>query len=96
MIERLQELADARGESLSAAVTAAGITKGNITYWKTGKIPTGEALIKLSNYFGVTTDYLLGREDASLSPERQELVDLAQTLSDDKVAALLAVAKTIQ
>lgn len=36
--------------------------KNQIKYWKdNGNIPNGDILIALSNYFGVSIDYLLGR-----------------------------------
>ena len=36
------------------------ISTGSITKWKRGTIPGGDTLVKISNYFGVTVDYLLG------------------------------------
>ena len=41
-----------------------GISNGLITGWtQGGKIPSGENLIKLADYFDVSVDYLLGRTD---------------------------------
>lgn len=41
-----------------------GIGKNSITYWrKKNNIPSGEILLKLSDYFDVSTDYLLGLTD---------------------------------
>lgn len=40
-----------------------GINKSNVSNWKNnGYTPRGEALNKIADYFGVTTDYLLGAE----------------------------------
>lgn len=38
-----------------------GFSSGVITKWKNGGVPSGEALIKIANYFNVSVDYLLGR-----------------------------------
>lgn len=37
-----------------------GLSSGIISKWKAGGIPNGETLMKLSKYFNVSTDYLLG------------------------------------
>lgn len=39
-----------------------GIAHGNITKWKNGSIPRGDTLQKLADYFGVSVDYLLGKD----------------------------------
>lgn len=39
------------------------IASGSMTSWKNGKIPNGETLLKISEYLGVSVDYLLGRVD---------------------------------
>lgn len=40
-----------------------GISSGAIAMWETGKRqPDGETLMRLADFFGVTVDYLLGRE----------------------------------
>ena len=48
--------------------------------WKnSGKAPKQELLVKIADYFGVTTDYLLGQESAPAAPARDILdeVDIA-------------------
>lgn len=41
-----------------------GITQGMISYWKSGeRSPSIEHLVKLADFFDVSTDYLLGRTD---------------------------------
>ena len=51
-----------KGLSPSKAAMDAGISKSLVTKWKTigTEVPSPEVLKKLSNYFGVTPDYLLG------------------------------------
>ena len=45
----------------SGAATKIGFNRASVTMWKnTGKAPKQELLIKIADFFGVTTDYLLG------------------------------------
>lgn len=37
-------------------------SSNNLFKWRNGAVPKVETLIKLADYFGVTIDYLLGRE----------------------------------
>ena len=37
-----------------------GLSSGIISKWKAGGIPNGETLMRLSKYFNVSVDYLLG------------------------------------
>ena len=45
----------------SGAATKIGFNRASVTMWKnTGKAPKQELLLKIADFFGVTTDYLLG------------------------------------
>lgn len=62
-----------------------GVSKGSVAMWETNKrIPTTGTLILLADLFGVTTDYLLGRADASAS---KQPTDMPQ--NDPKITNLL-------
>ena len=39
------------------------VASASITKWKHGTIPNGETLIKISEYFNCSIDYLLGKND---------------------------------
>ncbi len=42
------------------------ISKGSVAMWETNKrMPSTSTLVRLADLFGVTTDYLLGRNDES-------------------------------
>lgn len=46
-----------------------GITRQRFNFYVTGRRePDNEMLIILANYFGVTTDYLLGKDDKKNKP----------------------------
>lgn len=59
---RFAALCKSRGVSPSAAVEAIGLNKANASFWKKGSLPSSKNIQKLSEYFGVPVDYLLGAE----------------------------------
>ena len=61
--DQLEKLCKEVGISITAATLKAKLSKGNIRNWKSGAIPSGEILMKFADYFGCSTDYLLGRTD---------------------------------
>lgn len=52
-----------KGMSANAVAKALGVSSGTVTFWKRGKVPHHSTLIKIADYFGVTVDYLLGKEE---------------------------------
>ena len=52
-----------RGVKASDVARQTGIKRAAISKWKTGRTSPGvNALILLADYFGVTVDYLVGRD----------------------------------
>ena len=59
--ERLKELRLARGLSQMQLANALHISQSAIAKWELNKTePTASAIILIAEYFGETTDYLLG------------------------------------
>lgn len=77
------------GKSPSAVAEELGINKSNVSNWKNnGYQPRGEALSKIADYFGVTTDYLLEKDDPNgmdSSPQRKVLFSLAQKMDEEQI-----------
>ena len=68
--ETLKALREDSGESMSKAAESIGIPKGTYASYEYGKRePNIEMISKIAEYFGVTTDYLLGRPDAKEPPD---------------------------
>lgn len=69
-----------RHKSPNGVAKELNISSGAITSWKNGKVPHHTTLLKLSEYFGVSIDYLLGkaetasRDSVDLTPEELALV----------------------
>lgn len=67
-----------RQKSPSSVANELGINKSNVSNWKNnGYTPRGAALQKIADYFGVSSDYLLGGEDKALAPK--EAMDTSDT-----------------
>lgn len=64
--EIFSRLCSQRGKSPNAVAKELKISSGSITNWKNGTIPNNSALLKLANYFNVSVDYLLGKEDTPM------------------------------
>ena len=61
--ENIRILRCARGMSQVQLAKALGVSKQCVSNWENDNVlPSIEMLIKLADLFGVTTDYLLGRE----------------------------------
>lgn len=83
MIDRILDLMNTHKVNAKQLTTKLEISNSAITDWKKGKAkPSTEAVIKLADYFGVTTDYiLLGKEPAvtaepQLTENEKEILEL--------------------
>nr|DAS94266.1 MAG TPA: repressor protein [Caudoviricetes sp.] len=62
-------LCEKNGLTPSGAASKIGFNRASVTVWKnTGKAPKQELLLKIADYFGVTTDYLLTGEETKKVP----------------------------
>ncbi len=63
------------GKRPSVVAQELGINKSNVSNWKNnGYTPRGGALNKIADYFGVSTDFLLGNEINDSAPEQNHVV----------------------
>ena len=71
------ELCRKNGLTPSGAAMKIGFNRASVTMWKTtGKAPKQDLLIKIADFFGVTTDYLLGNENTPTEDgERKDVLD---------------------
>ena len=82
----------------SKAAIDAGFSKSLVSKWKANPntVPTVDVLKKISDYFGITVDELLGKEkqptEGELSDEEKVMLDLFRQAGDDaRRLALLAL-----
>lgn len=63
-----KKLRKSRGLSQKALGDRLGLGQGTISQWEVGRtMPDLQTVIELADFYGVTTDYLLGRTDNPLS-----------------------------
>lgn len=90
-MNRIRDLREDRDLRQSDVANATGIDQKTISNYETGKTnPDSFAIIKLAEFFGVSTDYLLGVEkansdlvsDAEKKPEdiKKRVAELEQIL----------------
>lgn len=88
------------GKSPSAVAEEMGFMRSVVTRWSKGTIPRQATLQKVADYFGVSVDYLLGKEkqhtEGELSGIRKDLMDFADTLTDEKIEKYLRLMKTLE
>lgn len=62
--QRLQALRERRRLSRRTLAELCGLSKNMVSLYERGeREPSVEALVSLADFFGVSTDYLLGREN---------------------------------
>lgn len=70
--ERLQELRKSRGLSQEQLAEAAGVSRQAVSKWELGEsAPELEKVLALSEFFGVTTDYLLKGSSPAPTPQKR-------------------------
>lgn len=86
--EVFSELCQKKGMRPSVAAEACGLNRSSVTGWKKkGYTPRGEALQAIADFFGVSIDYLLekenaaplsGKEERDLGKKIEEILDLME------------------
>lgn len=87
-----------KGVSESKAAEANGLNRSAVVKWKNGSIPGGVTLQTLAEYFGVSTDYLMGftleaQIDATAHKLRhlQAALDFADEADREEIEYAIAV-----
>ena len=63
-VERIKQLRKEDGITQTRLAEKIGVSQSAIDLWESGaRVPNAIAVIKLAEYFQVTTDYLLGVSD---------------------------------
>lgn len=66
-----------------------GLAKGLVSNWKKrGTVPSGDILLKIADYFDVSTDYLLGIDFVASSETSEKTTPAEQSFSKDELEFL--------
>ena len=92
-MNRLKELRLLLGWNMKKAAQELGIPYTTyIGYEKGEREPNSEMLIKLADFYGVSIDYLIGKDDTPTRDDNDEMTDVLQLLRDrEDLRALLQV-----
>jgi transcriptional regulator with XRE-family HTH domain len=91
--ERLRALRDQKGLSNLELGKSVGLSHVSIGNFLEGQLPKSEHLHALAEFFGVTTDHLLGREKSPSPPALHEAAP--EYLLDDALAELEALKEKV-
>ena len=91
--ERLRSLRDQRGLSNAELGKSVGLSHVSIGNFLEGQLPKSEHLAALAAFFGVTTDWLLGRETEASPAALRE--NPPEYLLDDALAELDALKEKV-
>ena len=64
------DLCKEHNASPNAVAKELGFSTGTCTWWKKGRMPQMSALSRIADYFGVTVEYLLGKETEKPQKEK--------------------------
>ena len=72
--ERVKELRKSKGLTQRQMAAALGITERSYQRYEAENNPNNDTLIKLADFFNVSTDYLLGRSDCKAPPHAKNRI----------------------
>lgn len=78
------ELCSKNGKSPNAVAKELSLSSGSVTSWKNGTTPHFPTLQKIADYFGVTVDYLLGKEAVQSQEDENTVIIRGRNGSYDK------------
>ncbi len=82
--ERIRDLRIAKRMTQQELGNKFGLTSTGISYWESGKaIPNMEMMNKLSDFFGVTIDYLIGKNKIDENNEGMILFRKAEQVNEN-------------
>ncbi len=83
-MNRIKELRNEKEINQDVLAKLLGLEIAGISKLETGRVPLkDEYIVKLAEYFGVSTDYLLGRSDIRNSKEETKIGDLYMHLAKE-------------
>jgi hypothetical protein len=97
--DKLKELLEEKSVTPYRVAKEIGVSQTTIKNWVTGYTAPKERHIKaLADYFGITTDELLGKEKqptifGELSGPKKALIDFVMPLSDEDAETVLQIAQ---
>lgn len=83
IVDKIKSLCESKGTTMTALERELEFGKGIIRKWDTAA-PNSDKLQKVADYFHVSVDYLLGREEKLNTISEKDEKDIAKTMSKIK------------
>lgn len=91
IVERILKMASKSGKMDKEIINATGLSQTALSEWRNGRAyPSTNAIIKLAEYFNVSTDYLLNGKEfeitdvAGLDPEWRKIIEKIAAMPDNE------------
>lgn len=79
--DRLKQICADKNTTVTKMLREIGLSSANTGYWKKGQLPKGDALLKISEYLGVSADMLLtGDSLAGFDEDETRLMELYRSV----------------
>ncbi len=100
--DRLCSICKEKNVNITDLVKQIGMSSGNLSSWKSGKIPRSNTIQKIADHLEVSIDYLLDNEDnkksppslddrlKNLSPAKKKILEQLDQLEDDYLDLAIA------
>lgn len=106
ILNRIKDLRKINGLRQIDFAKTLGISQSTLSTWESGRYePDAESLVRIAAYFGVSVDYILGREEKEkpaanngngLSGLDAELYELLMGLPEDKLRDALSYVRYLR
>lgn len=99
--DKLKEACKEKGYSPSSLAGDLGLSKSNVTHWKSGKLPSRDTLFRIANKLDVSVEYLIDNEQKNSATTesddamRSEFIDILEMLTDEQAESLLQLARVL-
>lgn len=74
-VPRLEELLSVKGITQKQFISEMSLSQNVITKWRNGQTPNIEVMYNIAEYFGISIDYLAGKETVTSVTDNQLLKD---------------------
>lgn len=92
VFEQVKKLTKSRSKTMKQVTTDLGYSENYFYSLKSGKQPTAERLSEIADYFNVSVDYLLGREEKTSLAEKYGVFAFdGEPVTDEEVEFLKSV-----
>lgn len=99
ILNNIDKLCKSKNITVAEMLRECGLNKSTVNSMKNGSLPTTDKLMAISNYFGVSLDYLLGNNPPKaepIAPDVEAMLAAFGSLSEENKKKVLEYAELIK